>query len=477
MLRPSLLTALLCVSLTCATASAQGLCPVGTASDKLVCLIPGVFGVNGLANGGALAVVGDHQGHFQASFLSSLTPLNSAVGSQSTLLPLASPSSGITFTWNPTAKVFTASTDSFGPVLGERAETIGRYRLSLGFSYQYFKFDSLDGVDLKKLPAVYTHQDDTIAPGMTCSINAPNPSSSNTDGCGFVRDVISTNNSIDLKIHQFTTFVTFGLTNRIDISVAIPIENVRMGVFSNAAIVDNSNSGFHRFRQGTNCAGNGCLNNSFSNFRSASGIGDITLRVKGTAWKGERAGLALGVDVRVPTGDKLNFLGSGAAGVRPFVVWSYRSRISPHVVVGYETNGSSVLAGDISTGSKERLPSQLTYSGGADVWLTRWFTAAFDLIGQQVFEARRVSINTDFQDLGPCVPPSGPNYCNGTPGPPNRYSNLSQLTGSYNITNASVGAKIRPFARLLVTGNVLIKLNDGGLRARFVPLVAVSYTF
>jgi hypothetical protein len=463
MLRPSLLTALFCVLLTCATASAQGLCPVGTASDKLVCLIPGVYGPNGLAldaNG--------HQGHFEESFLvDRLTPLDSAVGSQSSRLPLASPSAGITFTWNPTAKVFTTSTDSFGPVLGERAETIGRYRLFLGFSYQYFKFDSLDGLDLKKLPAVYTHKNDSVdVAGRTCSINGDN-----TGACGFVRDVVKTNNRIDLRIHQFTTFVTFGLTNRIDVSMAIPIENVRMGVFSNATIVNNSLSGDHIFPPRPDCVAP-CLDKLFSNVRNVSGIGDITLRVKGTAWKGERAGVALGVDVRVPTGDKLNFLGSGAAGVRPFVVWSYRSRISPHVVVGYETNGSSVLAGDILTGSKERLPSQLTYSGGADVWLTKWFTAAFDLIGQQVFEARRVSTTT-FTELGACTDPT----CTAPFKTPNMDPNLSQLTASYNITNASIGAKIRPLARLLVTGNVLIKLNDGGLRARFVPLVAVSYTF
>lgn len=473
MLRRLLLVSLFCIFLMATAATGQDLCPAGKVSDKLVCVIPGVYGPNGLsldANG--------HQGHFEESFLtSSLEPLNSAIGSQSTLLPLASPTSGITFSWDPVAKVFAASTDSFGPILGERAETIGRHKLALGFSYQHFKFDSLDGINLNRLPAVYTHQDDSVdgPPGTTCSINAPNPSPSNTDGCGFVRDVVNTNNRIDLKIHQYTTFITFGLTDRIDVSVAIPIENVRMGLFSNATIVNNSNSGDHIFPPSGNCSAP-CFNSSFSNVRNASGIGDIILRAKGTAWKGERAAVALGVDVRVPTGDKLNFLGSGAAGVRPFVVWSYRSRVSPHVVVGYETNGSSVLAGDISTGSEARLPSQLTYSGGADVWLTKWFTAAFDLIGQQVFQAQRITIDPNFQDLGPCVPFSGPGYCT-TSGPPNQYSNLSHLTGSYNISNASLGVKIRPVAGLLITGNVQIKLNDGGLRANFTPLVGVSYTF
>ncbi len=475
MLKHLLLTVLFFVFLTGATARAQDLCPAGIASDKLICVIPQTFGVNE-----SLPRASTNASQFQIDALNrSLRPLDSAVARESALLPLASPSSGLTFSWDPAAKVFTSSTDSFGPILGERAETIGRYRVFLGFTYQYFKFDSLDGVDLKKLPVVLTQQDDSIdVPGRTCSFSL---NSDNATQCAFIRDVVKTNTSLDLKIHQFTTYVTFGLTNRIDVSMAVPIENVRMGAFSIATIVDNSRSGFHSFPIIPGVCGSvsggviqPCLTFSFSNVRNASGIGDITLRVKGTAWKGERAALALGVDVRVPTGDELNFLGAGAAGVKPFVVWSYRSRISPHVFVGYEANGSSKIAGDISTGVKERLPGQLTYSGGADVWLTKWFTAAFDLVGQQVFEARRTSV-VGFTELGACTQP----YPSCIPpfNPPNQDSNLSQSTGTFNITNASVGLKIRPFARLLMTANALIKLNDGGLRAKVVPLVGVSYTF
>jgi hypothetical protein len=402
--------------------------------------------------------------------------LDSAVARQAALLPLASPSSGITFSWDSAAKVFITSTDSFGPVLSDRPETIGKYRVFIAFDYQYFKFDSLDGISLKKLPVVLTHQDDAIdgSPplGSPCSINPPD-SASNEGSCSYVRDVVKTDNRLDLKIHQFTTFITFGITDRIDVSAAIPIENVRLGMSSTATIIHNDNDfeTLHAFPD-TTCSTPPCLVNSFSNFRSASGIGDITLRVKGTAWKGERAGLGLGVDIRVPTGDQLNFTGSGAAGVRPFVVWSYKSRISPHGLVGYEVNGSSLIAGDISTGTKDRLPSQLTYSGGADVWLTKWATAAFDLVGQEVFQARRATLTT-FQELGPC----GSDLSCANPPPGSKDSNLSQSTASYNISSASLGMKIKPFASLLITGNVLLKLNNGGLRANVVPLVGLSYTF
>ncbi len=486
MMRRSLLIAFFSVALPCIPAHAQNACPNGTKSDKLACLVPQVYGTNGIDPRLAFGQAGT----FSTNFLTdSLSPVQSSIARESALLPLESPSSGITFTWDPAAKVFTSSTDSLGPIIGERAETIGRSRVYLGFGYQYFNFKTLDGMSLNKLPVVLSQPDDSTTlfqnggTGPVCSASAPasngsnGPGPSSFGGCGYIRDVISTVNSVDLKIHQFTTFITFGLTNRIDVSVAIPIENVRMGVTSNATIVHNDSPSrfFHAFQKRSDCP-EFCLHQTFSTFGTASGIGDITLRVKGIAWKGERAALGLGVDVRVPTGQQLDFLGAGAAGVKPFVVWSYRSRISPHALAGFEVNGSSIVGGSLTTGIKDRLPSQLTYSFGADVWLTKWITGAFDIVGQQVFQAKRASITT-FQDVGQCqdtqtqCDPTKPTL------PPNTYNVLTQSTGTYNISNASVGVKIKPFSNLLITGNVLIKLNDGGLRSDFVPLVGVSYTF
>src|SRR5262249_2639095 len=138
----------------CVTAHAQNLCPNGTQSDKLVCLIPQVYGPNGLVlqntSFQALGVA-----PFQNGLPQTLSPLNASIARQTALLPLASPSSGITFSWNPASKVFVPSTDSFGPIFGERAETIGKYRVYVGFGYQFFSFDSQDGINLNRLPAVF----------------------------------------------------------------------------------------------------------------------------------------------------------------------------------------------------------------------------------------------------------------------------------------------------------------------------------
>jgi hypothetical protein len=473
MARTKLLIALSCLIAAPTIGMAQNLCPAtSTPSTKLICIVPQVFGTNGFVlpgGSGPPQLVGSFDGN-------SLTPLNSAIAVQSVLLPLASPSSGITYSWDPAAKTFSPSTDSFGPIYGERADTIGKYHLFLGVGYQYLAFSSMDGNNLKSLPEVFTQPDTpldpTTTPITTCSV-----SGNNTGACAFIRDVVTVANRVDYKVQEVTTFMTFGLTNRIDISVAIPIEDVKMSITSNATIVDNSGSGFHAFNTRPGCGSptTNCLNQLFSNSGGATGIGDITVRLKGTVWKGERSGLALGADISIPTGDSLNFLGSGAAGVKPFIVWSYRARVSPHLGAGFEANGSSRIAGDITVGSKERLPSQLVYSAGADVWLTKRITAAFDLIGQSVFQTQRL-LKTQYTELGACLQayPS----CSGPPfATPNVDPNINQSTGNINVLNASAGLKVKLASNLLFTGNAVFKTNGAGLRARVIPMGEISYTF
>jgi hypothetical protein len=480
-----------------AMASAQGICPADRLSEKLVCVLPQVFGPGGLQQRiGALQGVPFHRGgHFEDSFVSNLTPLNTAVGSELTLLPVVSPGAGIVYTFDRSLGVYTASTEDFGPILSERAETIGRHKWNLGFSFQRFDFSTLDGADLKNLPAVFTHVDDpqdttgNFVPVKNCTINPKGPGDSNTGPCGFVRDVISTRTRISLRLNQFAAYATYGLTRRFDVSLVVPIVNVRMNVTSDATIVDNSQSGDHQFRKPleAKCPSPPgqpllpeCANESFFNTRNATGIGDVVLRGKYAVWRGERAGLAVGADLRLPSGDEQNFLGAGTVGFKPFAVLSYRARLSPHVNVGYEVNGDSTLAGDIAQGTSAHLPNQFIYSAGADfVIVNRRLASTFDLIGQRVLDARRVSVNS-MPFLGACGPkglsPGDPGYCT-TPDPPVQRPTLIQSSSSFNATSAAIGVKFRPAGRLLVVGHVLVKLDDGGLRSRVVPLMGVSYTF
>jgi hypothetical protein len=462
--------------------------PCSSPSSNLICIIPQLYS----STGGVNLPNAAHRAHFDADFQQNATALTASVGTELTALRLASPTSGIIFVFDKGLGVVTRSTESYGPILGERAETIGRHRVFVAATYQFFPFSSLDGIDLKHVPAVYKHVDG-LNPDATrrSSTDLQSPGSPPVE-----LEYITTTNRIDLKVHQVTFYATYGLTNRIDVSAAVPVLDVHMGVDSVATIVRETQipqplspssdpvlqrlyastgpsstcattsppscSGYFHYFDPLNPATS--LTAGFSKFNTANGIGDAVFRVKATVLKHERAAAAIGTDVRVPSGDEKNFLGSGAIGVKPFLSASYRARISPHANIGYEFNGSSILAGNLATGQEGRLPDELFYSGGVDAGITRKVTIALDLLGQRLYEAPRLT-------LGPFVDIVGTSHSDipqTSPATKNR---------SFNMNDLAVGAKYSPFGNLLLTGNVQLKLDDGGLRAKVVPLVGISYTF
>ena len=411
--------------------------PAQNAASDLAFKIPRLYGQNGLILPNPF-----HGAHFESSFQQSFTPMNAAVGSQLALLPFASPASGLIYNFNTSAGVYTRSSQTLGPVIAERGETIGRHRLFLGVAYQYFKFDKIDGIDLKNVPVVFTHQQETGAP--------------------YERDIITAQNSIALNINQYTAVATFGLTDRLDISAAIPILTVHLGVVSNASIdrIAPPDPVFGQAHYFDAADPQNSTRKTFNSHGTATGLGDITFRLKGTIWHGERGSLALAADVRTPTGDQYNFLGTGAVGFKPFLIASYRQgRIAPHVNMGFQWNGSSTVAGDLSTNTSRRLPRQFVYAAGADIGATKRLTIAFDLLGSRVFNGPRVSKTTVTDARG------------------TTFQDIRLDRSSFNLLDFSSGFKLNVTRNLLLTANVITQLNDAGLRARIIPLVGWSYTF
>jgi hypothetical protein len=438
--------------LTCHLAVAQTTTRCSNSSN-LGCLIPNVYGPNGLTLPNPF-----HEAHFESTFQANFSPLNAAIATELTLLPLASPASGFTYTFDRASGVYTRSAQSFGPILAERAETIGKGKFFVGFTYQYFNFDSLDGIDLNRIPAVFRHSLHS-GPGGT---DPP-----------YENDFITTNNNITLFVNQMTAFATVGLTNRFDVSLAVPILNVNLGIRSAATI--------HRTAPPDPVFGqshffdandpNGSVNKTFTDSGHSTGIGDVTLRLKGTLLRGEHASLALATDVRFPTGDERDFLGSGTYGVRPFLIGSFpHGKVSPHFNIGYQINGNSILAGDVLTGTKGHLANNLFYTVGADVGVNKRLTLAFDLLGQRVFGATRVAMDTPFTSPVAEIPAPGVTI-------QQNYQQIVIRTGSFNMISGSAGFKVQVAGNLLLTANALFQLNNDGLKAKVVPLVGLSYTF
>ena len=72
--------------------------------------------------------------------------INVALVRQLGALPIPSPASGFTYAFDNSTGTFVRSTQSFGPILADRAETIGRGRFAFGYSLQQFSFQTFDGL-------------------------------------------------------------------------------------------------------------------------------------------------------------------------------------------------------------------------------------------------------------------------------------------------------------------------------------------
>src|SRR3984893_3492709 len=209
----------------CPTANSTQTTTIPARSADLICLVPQGYGGGGRVgsdHGGPLFSTAQfsHAAHFSSSAVQSFSPLNAEIGTQLSQLPFTSPASAFIFSFNPSLGVVTRETENFGPILTERADTIGKHKLFVGFSYQYFNFDKADGVNLKNFGALFQHESEAelCTPGspLTCVNGQP----------AFQQDIIATQNRIDLKVHQVTAVGTFGVTNRFDLSVAVPILDV-----------------------------------------------------------------------------------------------------------------------------------------------------------------------------------------------------------------------------------------------------------
>jgi hypothetical protein len=416
-------------------ASAQG-------TGKLALLIPGLFGPNGLTvDSEALLPDGStHSAHFNSAFQAEFNEFNVALAGQLAAVPVPSPASGFTYTFDSSLGVFQRTTESFGPILAERAETIGKRKLSFGVTYQHFGFDSIEGVELGAVPAVFTHDDAQLGGGRS--------------------DLVTTSNAIDASVEQTVLFVTYGIGNHADVSLALPLVTVDLAVASDATVQRIGTAGSpatHYFRASAGGLGE---SRRYASSGRASGIGDLVARLKANPLRNDSVALALGVDARLPTGDEQDLLGLGAPGLRPFAVLTFaRGRAVPHLNLAYQWNGRSVLAGDVAAGRKADVPDQASYVVGIDVGATQRLTIAVDFLGTYVIRSPRLVRETFTAANGASFPQIG------------------FATASYTMATGAVGVKLNPFGRLLVDLNVRFKLDDAGLRDAVTPLVGVEYAF
>src|SRR5262245_9664203 len=104
--------------------------------------------VLGAANASSLSAL-LAQGRFAELRLAPLGP--APANTVALTYPVASASSSVTYVYNPKLDVLERRTGVGGPIIGERAETIGRDVLNAGLSYSFVHLTSINGDDLDHL--------------------------------------------------------------------------------------------------------------------------------------------------------------------------------------------------------------------------------------------------------------------------------------------------------------------------------------
>ena len=409
---------------------------------NLATIFTDLYGPDGLILDSLATLPGEqpHRAHFNSDFQFNFSQFSTAMVGQLVSLPLPSPASGFTYQFDASLGVFQRTTQSFGPILAERADTIGARRISIGFAFQRFTFDTVEGINLQTIPAVFTHDNAALRGGR--------------------EDVVVTSNAIDASVAQSTSFVTIGITDRFDMSLAVPMVSNDIKVVSDATIhrLGTTDPLTHFFRQSDGEVGEERL---FTAQGHATGLGDLMVRFKHSVIKKASTGAAVGMDVRIPTGDEMNLLGSGTAGIQPFVIWSGTYQpVSPHFNLSYKWNGSSVLAGNPASGEKADFPDQVTYAAGAEVTVNPRVTLAFDLLGVYIINAERLRSETFHALDGRST-----------------FPNIVFTRDSMHNLSGSTGLKVSLFGRLLIDANVLFNIDENGLRDKVTPLIGFEYAF
>lgn len=357
--------------------------------------------------------------------------LDAAIGANASNVPLSASSSGVTFKFVGGLPVRTSG--SLGPVFGERAQTLGKGRWVVGANLSGINLASLRGVPLDNIILNFTHDD--VPP-----VGLGQPLREN--------DVLQVRLDLDVNLTVSTFFATYGLTDRLDVGVAVPLVHTSLQGRSVGQFFPFGIPTSHFF------AGDSLrpvLTANATTFGSATGIGDIALRLKGSLISAETMGIAVMADARLPTGSSEDLTGAGHLSVRALLIGSARfGEFSPHLNLGYA----------LRTGAGRN--DVILATGGFDRPIASWATLAVDVISEwQVGRSDLVLPQTVVIQF-PVQRTVAP-------------TNIPEMRD--HRVNGAFGLKFRtPGGPILVT-NALVPLRRGGLQSNLVWTIGLDANF
>ena len=370
--------------------------------------------------------------------------ITGSISSSVANLPVSSSSGGETFRFEGATPVRTPI--SAGPIYGERAQTLGKGRLFVSLTYTGLNYSTLRGVPLDQLPLVFTHQNvdfpgcDAIFHGDCSLYGVP----------VFENEVIDFNLNLDMSVNITEFLLTYGVSDRIDFGVVIPLVKNSITGTSTATIIPFGETGPPpHFFSGTE--ENPVLTASRFVEGSSSGLGDVSARVKMNLRESTPVSVAVLAEGRFPTGSEEDLRGTGALALRGLGIVSARlGDFSPHANIGYQYRGSDLD------------PDVFLITAGFDQLLAPWATLATDLLTEFPVGSQEIPLPQ------PVVLQAPFRRTVQTTTIPDRRDDL---------VSASMGVKltIPKAATLLVNG--IFPLNRGGMRSDVLWTVGAEYAF
>lgn len=323
-----------------------------------------------------------------------------------TSVPLATSSGGFLYRLNPELGTVERTSDSFGGFFVERALTAGAGNATIGLSGYTTGFDRLNDADLRDGSFV------TVA------------NQFRDEAVPFDSDLLT----LRIRSSVLTVFGSVGLTDRLEVGAAIPfvrlrLEGERRNLYFGAPFVQASGEA------------------------DATGFGDIAVRAKYMVASGDSGALATAFEMRLPTGDEANLLGTGSTAYRILAIGSVEAGR-----VTLNANGGLVLNG---------ISDEVNVAGAASYAVRPRVTLVGEVIVRRLSELRAIDLV------------SGPH-------PTLQDVDTLRLAAGESgmvLANAVAGVKWNATGRMVIGAHVALPLARRGLTATLTPSIAFEYGF
>ena len=370
--------------------------------------------------------------------------MESAIAGNLSNIPFASTNASFSVSFDGGAPRVSRSDP--GPIVAERARTLGKGRILVAASYITSHFTSIRGADLSNMRFNFAHSNRR---GAGCNQRE----GGDCDLYGFPayeNDIMQVDLGLDLQISTLSFVFAYGALDWLDVTVALPIVFSDLEGNSQAQIIPFEGPPATNFFGGTRNNPQLISGQQFVN-GSASGVGDPAVRLKATVARSESTHIAGIVEACFPTGSEDDLLGAGQFVARGLgIVSSKFGDFSPHLNAGFLYRRGGLLKNAVLA------------TAGFDNELAPWVTFAIDLTAQFQVGGSALRLPKTVTLRSPYI----------------RTIEATNITSQRDdIIDAAFGFKFSMSSGLVFVVNSTWPLNDGGVRSNWSLMGAVEYSF